>query len=114
LLSIDSLPNTKTVTGGPTVPRQPGIEAGPARGRVMQKRPAGNGDSVVEVLTIEKKPGYVIICPKNLDYLPDQLPLFLSQTLEKWVLEHPQFRVRCVVPFTQQAMTVALHVWYDL
>lgn len=80
----------------------------------MEKRPAGNGDSVVEILTIEKKPGYIIICPKTLDFLPEHLPLYISQTLEKWVLEHPTFRVRCVLPFTQEGMTVALHVWFDI
>jgi hypothetical protein len=80
----------------------------------MNERPAGNGDSKLDLITVEKKPGYMIICPEKLDYLPEGLPVFLSQTLEKWVMEHPEYRVRCVHGFVQKGMTAALHVWYDV
>lgn len=80
----------------------------------MQQRPAGNGDPKIELITIDKKPGYLIICPRTLDFLPEGLPVFLSQTLEKWVMDHPQYRVRCVEGFVQNGMTAALHVWYDI
>ena len=80
----------------------------------MPKRTEGDGEPKVEILTAEKKPGYVIIYPKPLDYLPDRLPVFLSLTLERWVLEHPQFRVRAAAGLVQEGQTVALHVWYDI
>src|SRR5262249_42694706 len=94
----------------------PGIDwVGAAdEGPPMPKRTEGNGEPKVEILTTEKKPGYLIIYPKSLDYLPDRLPVFLSLSLERWVLEHPQFRVRATAGFVQEGKTVALHVWYDI
>src|SRR5262249_59987866 len=94
----------------------PGIDwVGAAdEGPPMPKRPEGNGDPKVEILTTEKKPGYLIIYPKSLDFLPGGLPVFLSLTLERWVLEHPQFRVGATASLVQEGTTVALHVWYEL
>jgi hypothetical protein len=80
----------------------------------VSTRPQGNGQPQIEIHTVEKKPGYVIICPATLDFLPEGLPAFLSQTLEKWVMDHPQYRVRACASFVQNGLTVALHVWYDM
>lgn len=79
----------------------------------MHSRSKGNGNTKVYIDAIEKKPGYLIICPQTIAAVADQLPVYLSQTLEKWFVEHPSCRVRASVGIVMDGQTVALHVWYD-
>jgi len=38
---------------------------------------------------------------------------YLSRTLEKWMKDHPELRVRQIVPICSNGDTSELHVWYD-
>jgi hypothetical protein len=74
----------------------------------------GNGDSRVNVVTYDRGPGYIIITPERIDNLPDQAPIFVSQTLEAWQKQNPSYRVRAVCPIVNGGKTIALHVWFDV
>jgi hypothetical protein len=45
--------------------------------------------------------------------LPDDLPVYLSQSLSEWFRQRPHLHMRCVVPIQRDGNTVELHAWYD-
>jgi hypothetical protein len=46
--------------------------------------------------------------------LPDDLPVYLSQTLSDWSRQCPNLHMRCVVPIQKDGDTMELHAWYDV
>ena len=42
-----------------------------------------------------------------------ELGPFLSQCLTQWMREHPDCRVRLIVPMSSNGDTSELHAWYD-
>ena len=38
---------------------------------------------------------------------------FLSESLNQWMKNNPQLRVRMIVPITSNGDTAELHAWYD-
>jgi hypothetical protein len=74
----------------------------------------GNGHSRVNIVTYAKAPGYIIVSPDRIDNLPEQTPIFVSQTLEAWQRQNPSCRVRCTCPIVHEGQTIAVHVWYDV
>ncbi len=61
----------------------------------------------------EKARGYVVFSPENLLELPEQFPIHLSLTFDKWLKLNPGIHVRTVLPIVDNGRTVVLHVWYD-
>src|SRR5262249_14549913 len=85
------------------------------------KGPHGNGDSGLNIGQTDMG-GWVRVYPaagggstaaRTAD-LPDNLPVYLSQTLANWFRQRPHFHLRCVVPICKEGTTVELHAWYDV
>jgi hypothetical protein len=43
----------------------------------------------------------------------DELPFWLSRTLNDWLTQHPMRVPRVVLPLVVRGTTVAIDVWYD-
>ena len=76
----------------------------------MSKRTARNGTSQVRIHIERPSPGYAIFHSEPID---DNTPLYLSHSLETWVMANPRMRVRASVPLAKDGNTVCLHVFFD-
>jgi hypothetical protein len=70
----------------------------------------GNGTGRFEVNTVDMG-GWVRVSATG--PAPDDLPVFLSETLAEWFRQRPQMRLVFVVPITRSGATVELHAWYE-
>ena len=77
----------------------------------MNRKPPSNGSGKVEIGNIDMG-GWVRTVAGNHD-LPQDLALYLSQSLSDWFRQRPQLQMRCVVPICKDGTTVELHAWYD-
>ena len=78
----------------------------------MKSKPgSGNGSGKFEIGT-QDMGGWVRVCIGK-QSVPEDLPVYLSQTLSNWFRERPQLHLRCVVPIQRDGYTVELHAWYD-
>jgi hypothetical protein len=77
----------------------------------------GNGDSGLEIGQTDMD-GWVRVYPavggsntaaRTAD-LPNDLPVYLSQTLANWFRQRPHLHLRSVVPVCRDGTTVELHV----
>lgn len=76
----------------------------------------GNGNDqgkFVSIKTSIPAPGYLVIRPGTKHRHAKEVPVFLSHTLIKWAMEHPECRVRNVVGTVEAGQTVLLQVWHD-
>jgi hypothetical protein len=80
---------------------------------MKQPKPNGNGASKIEI-HVEDLGGWVRVHPSRYHNLPEQLALFLSDSLTKWFRERPHCRLRTVVPVSRDGTTVELHAWFDI
>jgi len=76
------------------------------------KTPSGNGSGQFEIGQANMG-GWVRVFPGRTSDLPEDLPVYLSQTLAEWFRQRPHLRLRCVVPVSKDGETVELHAWYD-
>jgi hypothetical protein len=74
----------------------------------MRGRQPGNGSGRFEIESADMG-GWVRVFPKRMDNLPEDLPVYLGQTLAQWFRERPQLHLRCVVPISKDGDTVELH-----
>lgn len=79
--------------------------------RPMQQ-PHGNGSGKVEI-SQQDMGGWVRVFPGKMAGIPEDLHVYLSQTLTEWFRQHSHLRLRCVVPINRDGTTVELHAWYD-
>jgi hypothetical protein len=77
----------------------------------MKPKSGGNGSGKFEI-GHQDMGGWVRVCAGRVN-LPDDLAMYLSQTLSEWFRQRPQLRMRCVVPVNRDGNTVELHAWYD-
>jgi hypothetical protein len=77
----------------------------------MNPKPRGNGSGKVNILQLDMG-GWVRIYNGTPD-LPDDLGVYLSQTLADWFRQRPHLRMRCVVPISKEGTTIELHAWYE-
>jgi hypothetical protein len=77
----------------------------------MNPRPHGNGSGKIEIGQADMG-GWVRVSAGHGEP-PDDLALFLSQSLTEWFRQRPHLRMRCVVPINREGRTVELHAWYD-
>jgi hypothetical protein len=73
----------------------------------------GNGGGDVNVVVHDRGPGYIVIAPERIDPIPEQLPVYLSRSVEAWQRDHPAARVRAALPIVLDGMTLSVHIWYD-
>ena len=73
----------------------------------------GNGSGGFEIHQ-EDKGGWLRVYPARMDNIPDDLPVFLSETLIDWFRERPQAAIRSVTPINKDGNTVELHAFYEL
>ena len=78
----------------------------------MKPKPGGNGYGKFGIHQ-DDMGGWVRIFTDKLATLPDDLGVYLSQTLSDWFRQRPQLRLRCVVPIQTDGTTTELHAWYD-
>ena len=43
-----------------------------------------------------------------------EVAMFLSRTLNGWMIDNPKCRVRIIVPISSNGDTSELHAWYDV
>jgi hypothetical protein len=75
------------------------------------KKPHGNGSGNFEIGQVDMG-GWVRFLAGGQN-LPHDLPVYLSKTVAAWSREHPNLRLRFVVPIQRDGDTVELHAWYD-
>jgi len=78
----------------------------------MNFRHEGNGNSKTQIDFLDR-PGYVLICPHDLENPPAAIALILNNALNDWLKKHPSIRVRSILPITKDGQTTAIHLWYD-
>lgn len=78
-----------------------------------EMKPTGGNGSSKFTITHTDMGGWVRVYVEKLPAISDELGLFLSTALANWLREHPQVRLRCVVPIQKDGNTVELHGWYD-
>jgi hypothetical protein len=83
-----------------------------SQGETM-RRSEGNGHGKVNILVEKKSEGYVIIAPDKIDNLDEGTPIFVSRTVESWLKDHPEAKIRCALPIVRQGDTLAVHLWFD-
>lgn len=81
---------------------------------------SGQGDSEVScrpakvvVNRIDMREGWVCFMAAEPPPKPDDLPLYLSQTVTAWLKQNPMLTVRAVLPIVSGGNTIAIHVWFD-
>jgi hypothetical protein len=79
----------------------------------MRFRHEGNGGDKVQIHTSIKAEGYALIFPDKIEPLAAGVPVFLSRTLEAWVRDNPQKKIRCALPIIKDGQTIAIHLWFD-
>ena len=72
----------------------------------------GNGSGRFEIDPLDMG-GWLRVHPHTAD-VPEDLPVYLSQTVAAWFRARPHFHLRLVVPITKQGQTWELHAWYDV
>jgi len=73
----------------------------------------GNGSAKFEIHQ-EDRGGWLRVHTPLRDNVPDNLPVFLSETLIDWFRERPQAQLRSVTPINKDGNTVELHAFYEL
>jgi hypothetical protein len=56
--------------------------------------------------------GWVRVYTDERASVPEDLVVYLSQTLAEWFRQRPQLLRQCVVPVSRGGDTVELHAWY--
>ena len=79
----------------------------------MRHRAFGNGSGKGNTDRIPLAPGWVVYQAGTPPPAEEDLPLALSQHLQKDLTENPSVRVRSSLPIVQNGNTVAIHLWYD-
>jgi hypothetical protein len=79
----------------------------------MKPKPGGGNGSGKFVISQHDMGGWVRVCASKAN-LPDDLPVYLSQTLSEWFRQRPHLHLRFVVPIQRDGDTVKLHAWYDV
>lgn len=73
----------------------------------------GNGSGKFDIHT-QDMGGWVRVFTDKLPAgIPDDLGVYLSQTLSEWFRQHAGLKMRCVVPINRDGGTLELHAWYD-
>ena len=57
--------------------------------------------------------GWVRVYPGNLLDAPENVHVFLSQSLAEWFRQRPHLNLRFIVPIIKNGDTIELHAWYD-
>jgi hypothetical protein len=78
----------------------------------MKPKSHGNGSGKFYIHQ-DDMGGWVRIFPDKLADVPDDLAVYLSQSLTEWFRQRPHLHLRCLVPVQRDGDTVELHAWYD-
>jgi hypothetical protein len=74
-------------------------------------KPHGNGSGKFNVLQSDMG-GWVRVYTDERASVPEDLAVYLSQTLADWLRQRPQLLLQSVVPVNRGGDTVELHAWY--
>jgi hypothetical protein len=74
-------------------------------------KPHGNGSGKFEI-GHQDMGGWVRVSAGHQN-LPEDLAVYLSQSLAEWFRQRPHLCLRFVAPITKDGSTVELHAWYD-
>ena len=77
----------------------------------MNQQPQGNGSGKIDIGQSDMG-GWVRVCAGKHD-IPEDIAVYLSQSLTEWFRQRPHLRMRFVVPITRNGMTLELHAWYE-
>ena len=78
----------------------------------MKQKPGGGNGSGKFDIGRHDMGGWVRVCASRHN-LPDDLPVYLAQTLTEWFRQRPHLHLRSVVPVQRDGRTVELYGWYD-
>ncbi len=76
---------------------------------------SGNGEPShqVKIDLCVMGPGWIAIEGGNPPPEPDQMAHFLCRTLNTWLKENPQVKVRATLPVIRNGNMMAIHIWHD-
>ena len=84
----------------------------------MSNRSTGNGHRNPKseiTLHLNEEQQWVYLVPNDEHPPdPDDVPIFLDETLHTWLNDNPRLRVRNSLGVVQNGQTVAIHLWYDI
>jgi hypothetical protein len=78
----------------------------------MRGQPQGNGSGKINIIQADMG-GWIRVFTERLEAAPEDLAVYLSQTVAEWFRERPHLRLLTVVPIAKHGDTVELHAWYD-
>jgi len=61
----------------------------------------------------DMREGWVCFMAAEQPSKPDEVPLYLSQTVAAWLKQTPSLTVRATLPIVQNGNTPAVHVWFE-
>lgn len=70
-------------------------------------------DNPVTIDRVEMETGWVCFQGGDTPPAPEQLPLILNDAIANWLMNHPEFKVRTVLPIVSNGNTIAVNVWFD-
>ena len=62
---------------------------------------------------IDVKVGLVVFTAGNPPPLPNELPVLLHDTFQRWLVQNPGLTIRNTLPIVVRSNTVAIYVWFD-
>jgi hypothetical protein len=62
---------------------------------------------------VEMAAGWVCFLATEPPAKPEELPLYLSQSVSAWLRQTPTLTVRATLPIVSNGNTIAVHVWFD-
>jgi hypothetical protein len=82
---------------------------------VRRRFSEGNGEpkQEVKINLVEMGPGWIALEAGDPPPEPERVAHLLCVTLNTWLKQHPQTRVRATLPVIHRGEMVAVHVWFD-
>jgi hypothetical protein len=75
------------------------------------RRPSGNGETKFSIGQADMG-GWVRVFLES-GHPPDDLPIFLSQSLTEWFRMRSHLHLKCIIPICRDGNTVELNAWYE-
>lgn len=70
-------------------------------------------ENQITIDRVEMETGWVCFQGGETPPAPDQLPLILNDAVSNWLKNHPEFKVRAMLPIVVQGNTQAINIWFD-
>lgn len=67
----------------------------------------------IRVNRLDLGTGWVCFLAAEPPAKPEELPLYLSQSVVAWLKQTPTLKVKATLPIVSNGNTIAVHVWFD-